>query len=516
MKGSGGGPGLRPEFRELAGELRAVATLRSVAGLLGWDQETYMPDAAGGARAEQAGALAGLIHERATSARLGGLIERARSACTEGDGAWAAAIREAAWDYERAMRLPGSLVSELAGVTSRAQQAWRAARAASDFGAFAPHLGRVIELTREKARCYGAPAGGELYDALLESYEPGARAAALEGVFGPLRVELSGLVAELLDRGTPPGDGPLRSDAPREAQHRFGLMVIGAMGFDLRAGRLDVAAHPFCEGLAPGDTRLTTRYGSGLFADALFSTMHEAGHGLYEQGLAKLGPDGEPGPWWGTPLSEAASLGMHESQSRMWENLVGRGRAFWGWAGPRAASDLGVDGDPEAIFRAVNRVERGFIRVEADEATYNLHVMLRFDLERAMLRGDLGVNDLPGAWGAGFERLLGAVVPDDARGCLQDVHWSLGLIGYFPTYTLGNLYAAQFFEAIRARHPDLDARLARGDFSPVLEWNREHVHAHGRRYGAGELCERATGGPVSAGPLLRHLRGKLGEVYGLG
>jgi carboxypeptidase Taq len=290
------------------------------------------------------------------------------------------------------------------------------------------------------------------------------------------------------------------------------------MGFDLSKGRLDITTHPFCEGLAPGDTRLTTRYDEQYFMAALYGTMHEAGHGLYEQGLPKQGGDGEPTAIFGTPLSEARSLGIHESQSRGWENFVGRGRAFWAWAKPVADGFFGAEFkkfDAEAVYRASNVVERSFIRVEADEATYNLHVMLRFGLERAMIAGDLAIKDLPGAWNERFERMMGVKVPDDARGCLQDVHWSFGLIGYFPTYTLGNLYAAQFFEAIRAETPDLDKRIARGDMSAVLKWTREHIHRHGRRFTSAELCEKATGKPLSPEPLMRHLEGKLRPVYGV-
>lgn len=506
-------------YAELCRLNREAAMLSSVGALLGWDQETYMPPGGSAARAEQKAVIAGLIHERHTSPRLGELIAACESdKAVQADGDAAANVREMRRDYDRATKLPRDLVTELANVGSRAQDAWKGARKASDFKAFEPWLEKMMALTRRKAECYGVPAGGELYDALLDEYEPDARAKEIEAVFNPLRDRLSGLVAELLDHGKAPDLAPRKVYAPQSAQHAFGLRVIEQMGFDLKRGRLDITTHPFCEGLAPGDTRLTTRYDEHSFMGALYGTMHEAGHGLYEQGLPKQGPDGEPTAIFGTPLSEARSLGIHESQSRGWENFVGRGLAFWKWAKPVADGLFGAEFkkfDAEAVYRASNVVERSFIRVEADEATYNLHVMLRFGLERAMISGELAIKDLPGEWNARFERMLGVKVPDDARGCLQDVHWSFGLIGYFPTYTLGNLYAAQFFESIRAETPDLDARIARGDMSAILKWTREHIHRHGRRFTAGELCEKATGKPLSPEPLMRHLEGKLRPIYGV-
>ncbi|MEL7472396.1 MAG: carboxypeptidase M32, partial [Planctomycetota bacterium] len=314
-------------------------------------------------------------------------------------------------------------------------------------------------------------------------------------------------------KGTPPDTSMLDAKIPASAQHAFGLEVIAALGFDLDAGRLDTTTHPFCEGLAPGDTRLTTRYRDERFTDALYGTMHEAGHGLYEQGLPKRGD----APF-GTPLSHAISLGIHESQSRMWENLVGRSKAFWTWALPIANKHFGgalSAQTPETMERAVNTASPSFIRVEADEATYNLHVLLRFELERALLRGDLHAKDVPGAWNARFKELFGMDVPDHRRGCLQDVHWSFGLIGYFPTYTLGNLYAAQLWETIVEQIPDLDAKMSRGEFLPLRDWLNTNVHAHGMRYRAGELCERLTNKPLSADALLRYLEGKLKPIYGV-
>ena len=510
---------LAEPIRALRDHLAGVQTLESVGQLVSWDQETYMPPKAAGFRAEEMATLSSLIHERKTSGRAKELIAAAEEwARANGDDEISAMVRESKRDFEKASKLPGDLVSELAEVGSRAQEAWKGARKANDFKAFQPWLEKMIALTVRKAECYGVPDGGELYDALLDEYEPNARAAEIEAVFTPLADKLSGLVSELLENGTAPDLAPRKAHVPEAAQHAFGLRVIEQMGFDLKTGRLDTTTHPFCEGLAPGDTRLTTRYDDHYFMGALYGTMHEAGHGVYEQGLPKVGEDGEPSDVYGTPLSESRSLGIHESQSRGWENFVGRGRAFWEWAKPVADGYFG-DGfrefSAEDVYRAANVVERSYIRVEADEATYNLHVMLRFGLERAMISGDLAIRDLPGAWNERFKEMLGVEVPDDARGCLQDVHWSFGLMGYFPTYTLGNLYAAQFFEAIRAETPDLDDRIATGDMSAVLDWSRKHIHLLGRRYTASEMCEKATGKALSAEPLLRHLEGKLKPVYGI-
>jgi len=497
-------------YRELRAALREAATLNSVEGLLGWDQETYMPPGAIEARSDQHALIARLVHERRTDPRIGELIDAAGDdpeADSDEDRANLKLMRR---DFDRASKLPSELVSELAQTTSRAQDAWKRAREASDFAAFAPWLEKVIGLSRRKAECYGFAEGGELYDAMLEDYEPGASAAEIESIFTPLQAQLSGLIARLMDVGTPPDDAPTRVPVPEAAQHRFGLFVLKSIGFDLERGRLDTTTHPFCSGFAPGDTRLTTRYRESRFTDARYGTMHEAGHGLYEQGLDKENRFGEP-------LGESVSLGIHESQSRMWENFVGRSHAFWRWAMPHAKDMLGDLGgaDVDAMHRAVNKTEPSYIRVEADEATYNLHVMLRFDIERAMFRGDLSVADLPGAWNERFENLFGIEVPNDTRGCLQDVHWSFGLYGYFPTYCLGNLYAAQLWEAIARDLGDPDERIAEGDFAPLLGWLREKIHAPGRRYTAGELCERATGSPLSAEPLLRHLTGRFEAVYGL-
>jgi carboxypeptidase Taq len=499
-------------FEQLRGHLTQIATLGSVNGLLAWDQETKMPKAGADARAEQLALLAGLLHERRTSEELGDLI----AACEQdrelaADEATAADLREIRRDFDLATKLPAELVTELARVGSQGQTAWKGARAANDFAAFRPFLERLLELVRRKAQCYAQGNAGELYDHLLEEYEPGATAAQIEALFAPLRLRLAGLVADVAERGRAPDEAPLHVRVSAERQHEFGLFVLKALGFDLEAGRLDTTTHPFCEGLAAGDTRLTTRYNDQRFAEALYGTMHEGGHGIYEQGLPKS-------RLHGLPASEATSLGMHESQSRLWENLVGRSREFWTWALPHAKRIFGEALAPyeaEHLYRAVNTAKPSFIRVEADESTYNLHVMLRFELERALIGGRLEVADLPGAWNQKFEEYLGLAVPDDTRGCLQDVHWSFGLFGYFPTYCLGNLYAAQLWEAAARDLGDLPGSIERGDFAPLRIWLNEHVHAHGRRFRAAEICLRSTGAVLSPEPMMRHLEGKIRPIYGV-
>jgi carboxypeptidase Taq len=508
-------PASTETFARLAALRAEAATLGSVSALLAWDQETYLPDAGAEARSAQTGLMATLVHQRATDPRITDLLAECEAdpELNAQGSLTSAELREIRRDYELATKLPESLVRDLAETGSKAQQAWRGARANNDFKSFQPLLQRMVELTQAKALAYGVPAGGELYDALINEYEPDARAADIAAVFAPLKVRLSDFIKAIADNGTGPDTSMLDTQIPESAQHAFGLEVLGAIGFDLNAGRLDTTTHPFCEGLAPGDTRLTTRYRESRFTDALYGTMHEGGHGLYEQGLPKSVAT------CGMPSTEAVSLGIHESQSRLWENFVGRSAAFWTWAKPIADKHFGdalAGVSTEQLTAAVNTATPSLVRVEADEGTYNLHVMLRFELERALLAGDLAVKDLPGAWNEKFKEFFGLAVPDDASGCLQDVHWSFGLIGYFPTYTLGNLYAAQLWDAINEQITDLDTKMARGEFGELLGWLRTNIHAHGRRYSAAELCQRATGKPLSADPLMAHLERRIKPAYGMG
>lgn len=501
-------------FRAL---VREAAVLGSVQSTLGWDQETMMPPAAAPLRAEQMAALSAIVHQRWTDPRLGDLLgECEADAALRADPAAAANLREFRRDYDRQRRLPTDLVAQIAKTSSESMEAWKQARQGSDFASFAPWLRNTLDLQRRKAECIGVPApapGGKatLYDALLDEYEPGMRASEVEAAFRPLREALAPLIAAVARSGRSPDESINRARVPVAQQIEFNRAVAAAVGFETDGGRLDVSAHPFSDGIGPGDTRMTTRYREDHFPEACFTALHESGHSLYEQGLPKTEA-------FGQPIAQAASLGIHESQSRMWENFVGRSRAFWEWALPLAKSMFGaaVAGfTVDQAFSAANAVKPHFIRVESDEATYNLHIMLRFDLERALLSGDLSVADLPGAWNARMKSDLGLTVTDDRMGCLQDVHWSMGAIGYFPTYTLGNLYAAQFWETIRRDLPDMAAQHARGEFGPLLGWLRSNIHAHGRRHPAPDLCVRITGRPLSHEPLVRHLKAKVSAVYGV-
>ena len=499
-------------YTNLTRRLRERATWASVGELLSWDQETMMPRGAARFRAEQLAAVSSLVHQKATDAEVGELIASCEADATlVSDQAIAASLREIRRDYDRALKLPTELVAEISETSSLAMEAWKEARAKSAFADFAPWLDKQLALQRRKAECYGAPAGGELYDALVEDYEPGMGSAEIERLFGPLRQGLQPLIEAIASATHQPDPTLERIELPLAGQRALNDAVLSQLGFDLDGGRLDISTHPFSTGLGPGDTRITTRYRADGFLDALGSTMHEAGHGLYEQGLPKAEHLGEP-------AAEPLSLGWHESQSRLWENQVGRSRAFWNWAGPVARRIFGnavKRFTNEDFYRAVNIVRPNLIRVESDEATYNLHIMLRFDLERAMIRGDLAVADLPGAWNDRIKSDLGLDVPDAARGCLQDVHWSMGSIGYFPTYTLGNLYSAQLWDAIVVAIPDVDEQMRRGEFGALLGWLRDNVHAHGRRFQAPELSERVTGHPLGSTSLLRYLDTKLRALYDL-
>jgi carboxypeptidase Taq len=501
-----------PAYQELIKRLREAQVLASVAELLGWDQETVMPRKAAPFRAEELALLSTLVHERATHAELGQLLatcEADADLCA--DPTEAANLREIRRTYDRSVKLPVELVAEIAETNSLAMEAWKDARHERDFDRFLPWLEKQLELNRRKAECWGIPEGGEAYDALLEDYEPETTSTVLERIFEPLREELTALIEAVADAPRKPDDSAFRVELSQDDQHALNVAVLERIGFDGEAGRLDTSAHPFSVGLGPGDTRITTRYRSDALLDGLSSTMHEAGHALYEQGLPK-------GERVGQPLSEPLGLGIHESQSRLWENHVGRSREFCRWVAPELRRLF--DGQmkhvsDDDLYAAVNIVRPNLIRVESDEATYHLHIMLRFDLERSMLRGDLRPADLPGAWNERVVRDLGLDVPDDGQGCLQDLHWSMGAIGYFPTYTLGSLYAAQLWDAAVEALPGLGDEIAGGEFGALLDWLRENVHRHGRRYSATELCRRVTGRPLEHQPLMRHLNDKLRPLYGI-
>jgi carboxypeptidase Taq len=501
---------LNEPYPMLMSEIRQIGLLGSVSAVLGWDERVLMPPAGAQLRADQSALLATMLHERFTSARVGNLLAAAEEQRSGSDrhGDRQVNLREIRRGFDRARKLPGSLVQELAQQSVLAQQAWVDARKRSDFAAFAPWLEKMLALKKAEAKCVGYRE--HPYDALLDDYEPGATTAQLQGVFDSLRAPLVDLVQRIGQSRRPAPVEILERKYPVAAQEKLARQVATAIGFKLDAGRLDVSVHPFCTGIGPGDVRLTTRYNERDFQNSFFGTLHEAGHGLYEQNL--------PAEHFGTPRGQSVSLGIHESQSRLWENFVGRSRPFWRFFLPQVREAFGesLDGVSEdEWYRAINDVRPSCIRTEADETTYNLHVLLRFELEQAMIGGDLSVADLPGAWNQKMRELLGITPPDAARGVLQDIHWSGGGIGYFPTYTLGNLYAAQFYERARADLGELDEMLGEGNFAPLLQWLSKHIHSQGKRYRAHELAEQVTGKPLSAEPLLRHLRSRAAEVYGV-
>jgi len=490
-------------YSDLIARLRRLQALESVAELLGWDDQVNLPPGAAGQRAEQQAVLAGTVHGLAADPVLG---ER-MAALTSAGGLSSdqrAVVAEAGRDFERATKLPADFVREKAAHSSRGYHAWAKARADSDFAGYAPILETHLELARREAAYLGQ--ADNPYDCFLDLHDPGLTAAAIEPLFAELAAGLVPLARAIA--GSAGADAPPRAFlGSHEEQKEFCRDVTARIGFDYNRGRLDLSLHPFCSG-SGDDVRMTIRFTAGDPLSSLYSAVHEAGHGLYEQGLA---PERR-----GTALGRNAGMAVHESQSRMWENFVGRSRGFWRFFAPRLRPP-GPGGPPSAeeAYRAVNRVKPTLIRVEADEVTYNLHIILRFEIESRLFRGELAVADLPAVWNERSAALIGLTPSTDREGVLQDVHWSGGAFGYFPSYCLGNMIAAQLWEKIEGLRPDLAEDFARGDFRWLLQWLRENIHAAGRRHPPLELVRRVTGRPLSPQPLLRYLGKKYGELYRL-
>ena len=495
-------------YAKLLARTKEIGHIISATAVLGWDQQCYMPPGGAAERAEQLAVLGTIAHERFTSDETGTLLAAAEAETAEQDpdSDERLAVRVLRRDFDQAVKIPSSLVAELAKAETLGHEVWVRARAESDFARFAPALETILDLSRQKAGYLGYTA--HPYDALLDQYEPGATSAEVDRIFTELRVGLVELVQYVASR-PPLDDSPLRRDFPADAQKAFGEAVIGKMGFDSGRGRQDRAVHPFCTSFGKDDVRITTRFEKNWLPSALMGTIHETGHALYEQGF--LAKDDN------TPLSGAVSLGVHESQSRLWENVVGRSRGFWEVyypqlqaAFPGTLDDVSLD----AFYRAINTVKPSFIRVEADEATYCLHIMLRFEIEKRMIDGSLAVKDVPEAWNALVKEYLGITPPNDAQGCLQDVHWSSGLFGYFPTYALGTMLASQLFDKATSDHPAILTDLAQGEFASLLTWLRTHIHAPGRRYLPAELVQRVCGEPAQSRSYLNYLNTKFRAIYG--
>jgi len=486
-------------FDELIAFTRDTEALGQVAGRLGWDQETMMPRGAAAQRAEESGALQSVLHARRTDARIGGWLDAAEAETQ--DQAGEAMLRHIRRDYDRLVRVPGDLAVALAKLTSRAQGIWADARENDDFAGFAPVLDEVLALKRQEGAALAE--GGDVYDALLEDYEPQTTATDIQTLFDAMR---PGLVA-LREQALAGKDlGGVSGQFDEQAQMKLSRQLAKVFGYDMARGRVDKAVHPFSSG-SGDDVRITTRTNAEDPFNCIYSTIHEVGHGCYEQSIDS--------DYRLTPLGQGVSMGVHESQSRIYENQLGRSRAFCGWLYGQmvdAFGDFGIDSE-DAFYAAVNRVQRGFIRTEADEVQYNLHIMLRFDLERALVAGDLQVGDLEAAWNDRFKADFGYDIACPSDGVLQDVHWSVGLFGYFPTYSLGNVYAGCLHNALRQALPDLDDALAAGDLAPATAWLRHAVQVHGGLYAPREVITRACGMEPTSEPLMAYLSEKFGALY---
>lgn len=486
-------------FDQLIAFERETQALGQIAGRLGWDQETMMPRGAAPQRGEEMAALEGVLHARRSDPRVADWLESAEAT----DEAGAAHLREIRRSYERAVKVPGDLASTIARVTSEAQGKWAEARANEDVAAFLPVLKEVVALKRQEGQALAA--GGNLYDAMVADYEQGTTSSEIAEIFDAMRPELVDLRARVLEKPLPQGLSGTYSDA---AQMELARKIAVAFGYNLAHGRLDKAVHPFSSGSGL-DVRITTRTNESDPFNCIYSTIHEVGHAAYEQNVDKA--------YLLTALGRGVSMGVHESQSRIYENQIGRSRAFTGWLFRQMVEtfgDIGVSSE-EAFYAAVNRVQNGYIRTESDELQYNLHIMLRFDLERALMLGDLQVEDLEAAWNDRFLADFGYAVDKPSHGCLQDVHWSVGLFGYFPTYSLGNVYAGCLNEALRRDVPTLDAQLAEGDTSAATGWLRENLQQFGGLREPKETITHAAGRSPDHKPLMSYLNAKFFDIYGL-
>jgi carboxypeptidase Taq len=497
-------------FSEFQQKLVDIAQLKSAMAALNWDKDVFMPPKGSGPRAAMLSYLAGELHEKVVSREFLDLLRESKAAADSGalSEGESAIVREVWRDVSREEKLPVEFVKELAQVTSEAYLVWVDARQKKEFTLFAPYLKKIVALKRREADLVGFKQSP--YDALIDTFEPYATTEEIAAVLGDLRNFLTPFLAKIRNSKANVRREAIAGDFDVEKQKVFCALVAKKIGYDFDAGRLDVSAHPFSTSFHPQDSRITTRYNPKEIIESISGVVHETGHALYEQGL--------PAKQFGTPLAEAVSHGIHESQSRLWENLVGRSSAFWTYFYPLLRNEFPAafgNVSLETFYRAINAVEPSFIRVEADEVTYNLHVILRFEIERAMIEGDIAVDELPRIWNSKMKEFLMLDVPDDSLGVLQDVHWSFGGIGYFPTYSLGNLYSAQFFATARRAIPALDEEMARGEFGSLLKWLRENIHVHGKFYSAQDLAKRATGEKLNSKYFSEYITRKYSEIYEL-
>ena len=488
--------------------VKEIHKIGAIQGHLGWDQETIMPPKGAQARSEILSWLAKEQHARVTDPDFGEMITQLENSAVL-DENQLANVRELRRRYDKAVKLPSDFVAKYALARSQALVAWQEARAASDFAMFQPHLEKLVEMTNQKIDYYGIET--TRYDVLLDEYEFGMKVSDYDPLFAGLKSRLVPLLQNIMEAKKINPDPTLPNDAtfPVEAQTEFCKLVSNAMGFDFEAGRMDASTHPFSAGLWPGDTRFTTRFDEQDPFSCLYAVMHETGHALYEQGLDANHSF--------TPRGDAVSLGVHESQSRFWENQIGRTPAFWKVVLPWFKQQFpnAPEWSPDELNKIANCVEPGFIRVEADEVTYNLHIMLRYELEKKIFNENLSVKDIPNTWNQMFNEWFGIEVPEDRMGCLQDIHWSMGAFGYFPTYTLGNLYAAQLLEAMSQEIGDVDQIIETGDWSPMLDWLRPKIHRQGSKLTPSELIEQATGVPPTPQPFIEYVESKYSKLYNL-
>jgi carboxypeptidase Taq len=498
-----------PLLSQLSSSISEVVDLHRAASLLEWDEQVYMPPGGAPVHGEMVATIRKTAHEKFTSDAIGALVEQLESELSgwDPDSDEYRTVTTTARDFRKAIRVPAEFVAEQAQAVSAAQHAWAEARARSDFGSFEPHLERIVGLKRRYIGFF--PATPHPYDVLLDDFEPGITTTDIQALFAVLRPRQVALIRAIAGRPQV-DDGFLHLEYPEREMWAFGEEVITAFGFDWARGRQDKSVHPFATGIGPDDVRITTRVVEREPFSLLFGSTHETGHALYEQGIDRR--------YSRSLLGDAASLGVHESQSRLWENLVGRSRPFWDHFFPklqaRFPSQL-ADVTLDRFYRGINKVQPSLIRVESDEATYNLHIMLRVEMEIAMLSGDVRTRDLPELWKSRMQEYLGLVPEDDARGVLQDIHWSIGAMGYFGTYTLGNVISAQLWDAFARATPDWADRFRRGDFSALLAWLRTNVHQYGRKYEPQELVERVTGSRIDPEPYLQYLETKYSGVYQL-